>query len=151
MARMYSGSRGKSGSKKPLKKTVPSWTRLGAKEAEMLIAKLGKEGNSASYIGLMLRDKYGVPDVQALCGKSVTEVLKDKKQLPDLPEDVTSLMKRAAAINKHLEANRHDMTAHRGLILTESKIKRLVKYYKTTGRIPENWKYNIEQASYLLG
>jgi small subunit ribosomal protein S15 len=151
MAKMYSGSRGKSGSKKPLKKSVPSWTRLGAKEAEMLIAKLAKEGNGASYIGLMLRDKYGIPDVESLCGRSITKILKDKKQLPELPEDLTALMRRAAAINKHLTENKHDMTAHRGLILTESKIKRLVKYYKTQGRIPENWKYNIEQASYLLG
>jgi small subunit ribosomal protein S15 len=117
----------------------------------MLIAKLAKEGNPPSYIGLMLRDKYGVPDVQALCGKSITEILKDKKQLPELPEDLTALMRRAAAINKHLGENKHDMTALRGLILTESKIKRLVKYYKTTGRIPENWKYDIAQAGYLLG
>jgi small subunit ribosomal protein S15 len=99
----------------------------------------------------MLRDKYGVPDVEALCGKSITKVLKAKNQLPDLPEDVTALMRRAAAINKHFEANRHDQTAKRGLLLTESKINRLVKYYKTTGRIPETWKYNLEQAGYLLG
>ena len=44
MARMYSGKRGKSGSKKPLKKTAPSWVRLSAKEAEMLIVKMAKEG-----------------------------------------------------------------------------------------------------------
>ncbi len=137
MARMYSGKRGKSGSKKPLKKTAPSWVRLSAKEAEMLIVKMAKEGMPASLIGLTLRDKYGVPDVEALCGKSVTKILGEKKQLPELPEDVTALMRRAAAINKHL--------------LAESKIHRLVKYYKRNGRIAEEWKYDLTQAGYLLG
>src|SRR3989338_127030 len=151
MARMYSGKSGKSGSKKPLKKTAPAWVRLSAKEAEMLISKLAKEGASASFIGLTLRDKYGVPDVQALCGKSIAGILKDKSALPQIPEDVTALMKRAAAIHKHMLLNKHDMTAKRGLTLTESKIKRLVKYYKKNGRISQDWKYDITQAGYLLG
>ena len=151
MARMYSGKRGKSGSRKPLKKTAPSWVRLSAKEAEMLIVKMAKEGMPASLIGLTLRDKYGVPDVEALCGKSVTKILGEKKQLPELPEDVTALMRRAAAINKHLLENRHDETARRGLHLAESKIHRLVKYYKRNGRIAEEWKYDLTQAGDLLG
>ncbi len=151
MARMYSGRRGKSSSKKPLKKSAPSWVRLGAKETEMLIAKLAKEGMPASLIGLTLRDKYGIPDIESLCGRSITTVLKDKKQLPEIPEDVTSLMKRAAAIHKHLVENKHDETAKRGLHLTESKIRRFVKYYKRNGRIAEDWKYDLAQAGYLLG
>ena len=151
MARMYSGKRGKSGSKKPLRKSSPTWVRLSAKEAEMLIAKLAKEGMPASLIGLTLRDKYGVPDIETLCGKSITKTLKDKGQLPELPEDVTALMKRAAAINKHLIENKHDQTAKRGLHLTESKIHRMVKYYKRNGRIAEDWKYDLTQAGYLLG
>src|SRR3989344_5018632 len=98
MARMYSGKRGKSGSKKPLKKTAPSWVRLSAKEAEMLIVKMAKEGMPASLIGLTLRDKYGFPDMDAVCGKSVRKILGKKKQPPGLPGDVTALMRRAAAI-----------------------------------------------------
>lgn len=125
--------------------------RLTAKEVELLIGKLSKEGIGASYIGLTLRDKYGVPDIGALCGKSITAILKEKNHLPELPEDVTSLMKRAAAIHKHLLENKHDQTARRGLHLTESKIKRIVKYYKRNGRINEDWKYDILQAGYLLG
>lgn len=151
MARMYSGKRGKSGSKKPIKRTTPSWVRLSAKEAELLIGKMAKEGMFASFIGLTLRDKYGVPDVEALCGKSITKILAEKKILPEIPEDVTALMKRAAAIHKHIQENKHDQTAKRGLQLTESKIKRLVKYYKRNGRIREEWKYDLTQAGYLLG
>ena len=47
MARMHSRSRGKSGSKKPLRKVMPVWLRYSHKEAELIIAKLAKEGKNA--------------------------------------------------------------------------------------------------------
>ena len=43
MARMHSRKKGKHGSKKPAKKSTPSWTRYKPKEIEMLIAKLAKD------------------------------------------------------------------------------------------------------------
>jgi len=150
MARMYSRKRGKASSKKPLKRTVPSWVVLKPTEVEMLVAKMAKEGFSASKIGLTLRDKYGLPDVKAMCGKTITKLLKEKNVLPELPEDITALIKKSAAVQKHLEENRHDQTAKRGLTLTESKIKRLIKYYKLSGRIPEDWKYDVSRAGYFL-
>jgi hypothetical protein len=42
MAKAYSGAKGKAGSKKPIRRVVPSWTRYGAKEVEMLVLKLNK-------------------------------------------------------------------------------------------------------------
>src|SRR3989338_2867307 len=134
MARMYSRKRGKHGSKKPAKKTAPSWIRYKAKEVELLIAKLAKDGKSSSQIGILLRDTYGIPNVLALCGKSISSILKEKKLLKDVPEDLTALFKKYSEIRKHLEANKHDETAGRGLSLTESKINRLIKYYKRTER-----------------
>ena len=149
MARMYSGKKGKHGSKKPAKKTAPSWIRYQAKEVEMLIAKLAKEGKSASQIGTLLRDTYGIPNVLALCGKSVSAILKEKKLIPEVPDDLTALFKKYVAVKKHIEANKHDETAARGLILSESKINRLVKYYKRVGRMPEAWKFDAERAGFF--
>jgi small subunit ribosomal protein S15 len=146
MARKYSGAKGKAGSKKPIKKSVPSWNRYGAKEVEMLIMKLNKEGQAPSQIGLQLRDVYGIPDVKILCGKSITKVLADKNVLPPLPEDLQSLIKRLIMIKKHLEENKQDEVAKRGLGITESKIQRLAKYYKRTGRLPQDWKYDVSKA-----
>jgi len=51
-------------------------------------------------------------------------------------------MNRVLAIKAHLDYNNKDQPARRGLTLTESKILRLVKYYKTTGRINKSWNYN---------
>jgi small subunit ribosomal protein S15 len=146
MARKYSGARGKAGSKKPIRKTVPSWNRYGAREVEMLIMKLNKEGQSPSQIGLHLRDVYGVPDVKTLTSKSITKILADKKVLPPLPEDLQALIKRLIMIKKHLEENKQDEVAKRGLGITESKIQRLAKYYKRTGRLPQDWKYDVSKA-----
>jgi len=144
MAKMHSRKKGTSGSKKPIRGTKPTWIRYKAKEIELLVTKLAKEGKTGSQIGLLLRDSYGVPDVHALIGKSITHLLAEKKLAPELPEDLTSLMKRSILIRKHLEINKHDMTALRGLQLTESKIKRLAKYYKRMEKIPLNWKYDPE-------
>jgi small subunit ribosomal protein S15 len=149
MARMHSGKKGKHGSKKPAKKTIPSWTRYKGKEAELLISKLAKEGKTSSQIGVILRDTYGIPDVHILCGKTISSILKEKKQVSEIPEDLTAMFKRFAAIRKHLENNRHDQTAARGLQLAESKINRLVKYYKRTGRMAETWKFNSESMGFF--
>ncbi len=151
MARMHSGKRGKHGSKKPAKKTAPSWIRYQAKEVELLIAKFAKDGKSTSQIGVLLRDTYGIPSVLALCGKSIGAILKERKMAPEIPEDMTSLFKKYALIRKHVGSNKHDETAARGLLLAESKINRLVKYYKRTGRIPEAWKFDAERAGFFAG
>jgi small subunit ribosomal protein S15 len=146
MARMYSRRRGKSGSKKPLEKAKQSWLRYKPKEVEMLIVKLAKEGKSASQIGLALRDSYGVPDVRLLSGKSITKIMEEKKLAPKIPEDLMALIKKSIQIRKHREENKQDMTSLRGLQLTESKIKRLVKYYKKTKKLPVDWKYDVKSV-----
>jgi small subunit ribosomal protein S15 len=150
MARMYSRKKGKSGSHKPIVKTAPTWIPYKEKELELLIAKLSKEGQGPSQIGLHLRDSYGIPDIRTVLGKSITQVLDEKKLSKELPEDLLSLMKKAVTLSKHMSENKGDMTAKRGLQLTEAKINRLTKYYKTTGRVAENWKYSLSQASFYV-
>jgi len=54
-------------------------------------------------------------------------------------------MKKVLLIQTHLESNHKDQPANRGLTLTESKILRLVKYYKKTGRVAKDWNYNPKQ------
>ena len=150
MARMHSRDKGSSSSKKPFKKTVPTWIRYKPKEVEMLIVKMAKEGKPPSKIGLHLRDTYGIPDVKTLTGKSVTKILEGKNLLSEVPEDLRELIRKAAMIRKHLEDNKQDKTALRGLQLTESKIKRLSGYYKQSGRLPIDWKYIPSKASTYL-
>ena len=48
---------------------------------------------------------------------------------PELPEDCYYLIKKAVSIRKHLERNRKDKDAKFRLILVESRIHRLARYY----------------------
>ncbi len=150
MARRYSGKHGKSGSKKPIKKRKLVWVRYSNKEIEQLIIKLAKQNKTQSEIGMILRDTYGVPNIRDLLKKKLNEFLEENKLLSELPDDITSLIKRDIQIIKHLERNKKDMHAKRGLLLTESKIHRLAKYYKRIGKLPKEWIYNRKQAEILV-
>lgn len=151
MAKMHSRARGKSGSTKPINKTKPSWTRYTKKEIEMIITKMAKEGQAPSQIGLHLRDVYGIPSVKTPIGQSITGYLKEKKLAAEIPEDLMALIKKSILVKKHMEANHKDQSAKRGLQLTESKIRRMVKYYKRTGKLEEGWKFDPEKIKLIVG
>ena len=147
---MYSRKKGKSGSKRPSRKRKVLWQRYQAKEVESLVVKLGKSEKTPSQIGLELRDNYGIPDVKAITNRSITKILDDNNIKFKLPEDMTSLIRREIVILEHLEKNKKDMPSKRGMQLTESKIRRLVKYYKNIGRLPADWKYSRQKIKLLL-
>ena len=144
MARMHSSARGKASSKRPLRTTKQSWITIGEKEIELLICKLAKEGKTKSQIGLILRDVYGIPDVRLIVKKKIGKVLEEKKLHAKLPEDLLALVKKSVILRKHIEENRKDQPARRGLLLTDSKIRRLAKYYQRQGKVAENWKFDAE-------
>ena len=68
-----------------------------------------------------------------------------------MPEDLNSLIKKDIQLIKHFESNKQDMFAKRGIRLTESKINRLVKYYKKKGRLPKDWVFDKDKARLLVG
>jgi small subunit ribosomal protein S13e len=49
---------------------------------------------------------------------------------PQIPEDLYYLIKKAISIRKHLEKNRKDKDSKFRLILVESRIHRLSRYYR---------------------
>ena len=150
MARMHSSAKGRSRSTKPSKKVIPSWLKYKPKEVELLVIKYAKEGKLPSQIGIYLRDEYGIPDVKAIVKKSIGQILKEKNLVKEVPEDLMALIRKAVLVRKHMAENKQDMTAKRGLILTESKIKRLTKYYRRIGRLPLNWKYDPEKIKLVV-
>lgn len=154
MARMYARKKGKSGSRRPfsfrLRKSAPEWVGMGAKEVEKKVVELYKSGVSTSEIGIALRDSHGVPSVAQITGKKITAILKEKTIAPELPEDLQNLMRRALRIRKHIEENKKDHHNKRALHLTESKIRRLVKYYKREKVLAEEWRYKPETAEFIM-
>jgi len=150
MARLYSRKRGQSGSKKPDRKESPEWVKLVPAEVEKLVMRLGERGLKPAQIGTILRDQHGVPDIKLAAKKSVTRILEENNLLGQLPNDLDNLIKRAQKIKAHFGENKQDMDAKRGLQLTESKIRRLAKYYKRVGKLPDEWKYGGKKSTVRL-
>jgi small subunit ribosomal protein S15 len=147
LARLYSRKKGKSKSTRPISRKTPSWCKYAPEEVESLIVKLGKEGYSPSFIGVTLRDQYGIPLVKAITGKSITQILKESNLASKLPEDLENLLKKAEKARRHLEKHKKDYSNKRALALIESKIHRLSEYYKEKGVLPADWKYKSSIAS----
>lgn len=150
MARMYARRRGTSGSVRPYRKEAPEWSNTDAEEIEKIVVDLHKDGMSSSQIGLVLRDKYGVPDVKLATGKRLNEILREKGLESEIPEDLRNLMQRALGIRKHLAENKKDVHNIRQLQITESKVRRLARYYIKSGKMPKGWTYKPETAEILL-
>jgi small subunit ribosomal protein S13e len=49
-----------------------------------------------------------------------------------------------------LERNRKDKDSKFRLILIESRIHRLARYYRTTRKLPGNWRYESATASTMV-
>ncbi|CVK31651.1 30S ribosomal protein S15 [Methanoculleus bourgensis] len=150
MARMYARRRGTAGSVRPYRKEAPEWSNTDAAEIEKIVVELRKDGMSSSQIGLALRDRYGVPDVKLATGKRVNEILREKGLESEIPEDLRNLMQKALGLRKHLAENRKDVHNARQLQITESKVRRLGRYYVKSGRMPKGWTYKPETAEILL-
>jgi len=151
MARMHSRRKGKSSSTRPFRSEAPSWVSLPSDEITDIVVNLHNQGKGSAMIGLILRDTYGIPDVKLVSGKSITTILKDKGITKAIPEDMENLMRKAIIIHEHLQLNRKDLHNKRNFQLTEAKIRRLERYYKTTGALPTTFSYSIAKAKLLLG
>jgi small subunit ribosomal protein S15 len=104
----------------------------------------------SAKIGLILRDKYGVPSIKLATGKRIGQILAENNLESDIPEDLRNLIVKALGMRKHLAENNKDYHNKRQLQLTESKLRRLVKYYVSSGKLPKGWVYKPETAEFLL-
>jgi small subunit ribosomal protein S15 len=128
----------------------PEWSALNPREIETRIVELAKAEKTSSQIGMVLRDQYAVPDVKIATGKTVSKILEQNKMRPEIPEDLQALIRTALKLKKHIDSYKKDLKSKRNLSLTESKIRRLAKYYLREGMLPEGWKYSLDQAKLLF-
>ena len=150
---MHTRRRGTSGSDKPAADEPPEWSDVDAEKIESRVVELAEQGYDPSQIGLKLRDEgvtgTPIPDVKLATGKKVTEILEENDVTSELPEDLRNLMERAVRLRQHIEANPQDFQNKRALQNTESKVRRLVAYYRGTEIDPE-FTYSYETAAELL-
>ncbi|KCV69502.1 40S ribosomal protein S13 [Fonticula alba] len=150
MGRMYTPGKGKARSSLPYSRAAPSWVPVSSDKVVELICHHARRGMPPSQIGSLLRDAHGVPKIQSITGNKIVRILKANGLAPEIPEDLYQLVKKAVSIRKHLERFRKDKDAKFRLILVESRIHRLARYYRTAGTIPPNWKYESSTASAMV-
>ena len=105
---------------------------------------------STSVIGIRMRDEYAIPSVKLATGKNITDILTDNEMSPERPEDLDNLMRKAINLAAHMQRNPKDLHNQRAMQLIEAKIRRLVRYYKDKGRLPAEFKYDLETARLLV-
>lgn len=150
MARMHTRRKGQSGSKKPLRSEPPKWSNTNKEEIENIIQQLASQGKSSSEMGMILRDRYGVPDVTLVTGKKIGTIMKEKNVAPKIPEDLNNLIEKVLELKKYVDRNPKDVHNKRSLNNMESKIRRLQKYYHREGVLPADWSYSIRRAEMLI-
>lgn len=150
---MHSRRRGASGSDRPTAEEPPEWSDVDAEDIETRVVELAEAGHDPSQIGMKLRDEgvggTAVPDVKLATGKKVTEILDEHDAAPEVPEDLRSLMARAVRLRDHMNDNPGDAQNKRALQNTESKIRRLIKYYRGD-KLDEEFKYDIDTAREIV-
>merc|ERR1712086_332051 len=150
MGRTYGKGKGISKSAIPYRRSVPAWFKLSSDEVKEQICKYAQKGLRQSQIGVILRDSYGVAQVKNVTGTKILRILKTRGLAPSLAEDLYMLIKKALTVREHLEKNRKDKDSKFRLILIESRIHRLARYYKLSKRIAGNWRYESANAAALL-
>ena len=148
MGRMH--GTGISASALPYLRRVPAHNKITPSQIIELIVKNAKKGLTESQIGVLLRDQYGIPQVRFLTGKKIQRILKKQGCAPKFPEDLYHLIKKSVAMRKHLEKNKKDINTKFKLNLKESRIHRITRYYRKTGKVPSSFKYVSTKAHTLI-
>ena len=150
---MHTRRRGSSGSDRPVADDPPEWSDVDADAVEERVVELAEQGLEPSQIGMKLRDEgvqgTPVPDVKLATGKKVTEILEENDASPEVPEDLRNLLARAVRLRDHMDENPTDYQNKRALQNTESKIRRLVDYYRGD-ELDEDFTYSYDVAVELL-
>ncbi|KAK4331090.1 40S ribosomal protein S13 [Rhodotorula toruloides] len=133
MGRMHNPHKGIAGSALPYKRSAPRWLKISADEVKEHIFKLARKGLTPSQIGVVLRDSHGVAQVKSVTGNKILRVLKSNGLAPQIPEDLYCLA------NSKFR-----------LILIESRIHRLARYYRTKGQLAPTFKYEAASASTMI-
>jgi len=131
----------------------PEWSDVDPDDIEARVVELAEEGVQPSEIGLRLRDSgvdgTPVPNVKLATGKKITGILEANDAAPDLPEDLRNVMVTAVRLADHMDANPQDYQNKRALQNAESKVRRLVNYYRGD-ELSEDFTYTADYARELL-
>lgn len=100
------------------------WVKMKPAELQTIVLGLHKEGNNPAKIGLILRDKYGIPKAKLL-GKGITQILNENDIKPRLEKQI--IQEKMDNTNLHIAKHKHDYTAKRSFTKNQWVITKLNK------------------------
>jgi len=148
MARLHTRRHGRSKSRKPVEFKAPAGA--GNAELEQAIVAYAKQGMKSTAIGRQIKEKHKVGYLKPMLGKRLNVFLEEKGFKNEIPTDLLDLMRRAVNMRKHLGANHRDVHNTTRLQRVEAKIWRLGKYYRSSGKLAPDWKYDPAQAALII-
>ena len=100
----------------------PDWVKMKPAELEKLVIELGKQGETPAKIGIILRDKHGIPKAK-LIGKRISQILNENNIKFTTEKDM--MKKKIKVIEAHALKHKHDTRAKRSLTKKLWAIKKL--------------------------
>ncbi len=148
MARLHTRRHGRSKSRKPVETGASADADRSA--LEQAIITYAKQGIESTTIGRRVKQERNVGYLKPVLGQRLNAFLAAKGFKSDIPVDLLDLMKKAVKMRKHIGANHRDMHNSIRLQRVEAKIWRLSKYYRGSGKLPADWKYDPAQAALIV-
>ena len=95
------------------KEEKPKWIKMKSSDVEKAVIEASKEASSPSEIGLILRDKQGIPKVKQITNKRISQILKEKDIKLKTESDI--FKEKIEKLKTHMEKNGKDTAAPRAL------------------------------------
>lgn len=93
-------------------KEKPAWVTLKPAEVEKIVIELHKQGNTPAKIGLILRDKHGIPKAKLL-GKRIKKILEDAGET--VKTERSFVEEKVKKLEEHRKKNIHDYSAQKSI------------------------------------
>jgi len=95
--------------------------KLKPADVEKKILELANAGHTPEKIGLILRDKHGIPKAR-MYGKSIGTILKEHNLYKD--SENAHISAKVENLKGHFEKNKHDYSAKRSLMTNTARLYR---------------------------
>lgn len=102
----------------------PSWLTMKPSEIEKIVLELHKQGETPAKIGLILRDKHGVPKAKLL-GKKVKEIIEHAGA--SISPEINYVQAKIKNLERHNSQHKHDHTSRRSLTKKLWIVRKLTK------------------------
>lgn len=100
------------------------WVKTKPQEIEKIVVELAKEGTSMEKIGLILRDKHGIPKAK-IFGKKISQILRENNSYVN--SEYENILKKTEILKKHFQKNKHDYPAKRSLNKNLGRVNKMKK------------------------